>query len=84
MRSSKPGANKPILTFLQQTQYELITFPVYHFWGDFRHYRVDRWWHPARGRTACLYRYQSTERTTGHPAPCTAGVYPKKPTGRPG
>ncbi|HHT05724.1 MAG TPA: glycosyltransferase [Hydrogenispora sp.] len=62
-------SKQAILTFLQQTQYELITFPVYHFWGDLRHYRVDRWWHPARGRTACLYRYQRYR--TYHWAPRT-------------
>ncbi|HBR28642.1 MAG TPA: glycosyl transferase [Firmicutes bacterium] len=43
---------------LAQTRCDLITFPVYHFWGDLRHYRVDHWWHPSRGRTACLHRYQ--------------------------
>ncbi|NLW55847.1 MAG: glycosyltransferase [Firmicutes bacterium] len=46
----------PALT--AQQEFELITFPVYHFWGDLRHYRVDRLWHPALARTACLFRYQ--------------------------
>lgn len=46
----------PALT--AQEEYELITFPVYHFWGDLRHYRVDRLWHPVLARTACLFRYR--------------------------
>ena len=69
---------REISAFLQQTQYELITFPVYHFWGDFRHYRVDRWWHPACGRTACLHRYQKNR--TYHWAPRTlhCGRFPQE------
>ena len=68
MRSRNPEqTSNPYL--LQQTQYELITFPCLPLLGRFRHYRVDRWWHSARGRTACLYRYQRYR--TYHWAPRT-------------
>lgn len=46
----------PSLT--SQKRFDLVTFPVYHFWGDLLHYRVDHYWNPYLSRTACLYRYQ--------------------------
>ena len=67
-----------IRAFLQQTNYELVTFPVYHFWGDFRHYRVDRWWHPARGRTAVLYRYQKNRTYRWAPRALHCGRFPQE------
>lgn len=61
-----------------QTRYELVSFPVYHFWGDFRHYRVDGWWHPARARTACLHRYQKSRRYHWAPRPLHCGRFPQE------
>lgn len=67
-----------ILALTRQTHYGLITFPVYHFWGDFRHYRVDRWWHPARGRTACLHRYQKNRTYHWAPRALHCGRFPQE------
>lgn len=63
-------------SLLKQNRYDLITFPVYHFWGDFRHYRVDRWWHPDRGRTACLYRYRKYRSDHWAPRALHCGRFP--------
>ncbi len=61
-----------------QTRYDLVSFPVYHFWGDFRHYRVDHWWHPARARTACLHRRQKNRSYHWAPRPLHCGRFPQE------
>lgn len=61
-----------------QTRYELVSFPVYHFWGDLRHYRVDGWWHPVRARTACLHRYQKSRGYHWAPRPLHCGRFPQE------
>ncbi|HEY8391953.1 MAG TPA: glycosyltransferase family 2 protein [Capillibacterium sp.] len=61
-----------------QNRYELVTFPVYHFWGDLRHYRVDAWWHPERARTACLYRYQKNRTYRWAPRLLHCGRFPQE------
>ncbi|NLM36982.1 MAG: glycosyl transferase family 2 [Firmicutes bacterium] len=69
---------RELLALTRQDRYGLITFPVYHFWGDFRHYRVDRWWHPARGRAACLYRYQKNRPYRWAPRALHCGRFPQE------
>ena len=61
----KAKTELPALT--AQQEYEVVTFPVYHLWGDLRHYRVDGMWHPVLARTACLFRYRQNR--TYHWAP---------------
>ncbi|HBT17678.1 MAG TPA: glycosyl transferase family 2 [Firmicutes bacterium] len=49
---------KELPYLIHQEDFDLITFPAYHFWGDLGHYRIDHYWNPALSRIACLYRYQ--------------------------
>lgn len=43
---------------IKQTRYDLIFFPVYHFWGSLTHYRVDGFWNPSLSKAPCLYRVE--------------------------
>ena len=61
-----------------QTRYDLVTFPVYHFWGNLRHFRVDAWWHPERARTACLHRYQKNRSYHWAPRALHCGRFPQE------
>ncbi|HHT48739.1 MAG TPA: glycosyltransferase [Firmicutes bacterium] len=65
-------------TFCAQTRFDLISFPVYHFWGNFRQYRVDHRWHPARARTACLHRYQKSRHYHWAPRRLHCGRFPQE------
>lgn len=49
---------KELPALANQKSFDLVAFPIYHFWGDLFHYRVDHYWNPYLSRTACLYRYQ--------------------------
>lgn len=50
------GAELPRLT--GRDRYDLIYFPVYHFWGSLSYYRVDGLWDPVLMKTPCLCRYR--------------------------
>lgn len=54
-------AKKEINRLICQKEYELIRFPVYHFWGDLTRYRVDGLWNPFFSKIACLYRYNKNQ-----------------------
>ncbi len=48
---------KELSRLTQQNQYDLVYFPVYHFWGCLTHYRVDGMWNPLYSKIGCLFRY---------------------------
>jgi glycosyltransferase involved in cell wall biosynthesis len=50
--------SKELPALTEQKEFDLITFPVYHFWGDLLHYRIDDYWNPSLSRAVCLFRYQ--------------------------
>jgi hypothetical protein len=52
------GIKADLPSITKQNSYFLVRFPVYHFWGDFHHYRVDGWWKPCSSQIACLFHYQ--------------------------
>ncbi len=54
----EPRAKKELPALIRGDGYDLVRFPVYHFWGGFTHYRVDKMWNPFASRTACLARYR--------------------------
>lgn len=43
--------------FIQQDKFQAVRFPIYHFWGDRSHIRVDKWWDPRRNYEILLFRY---------------------------
>lgn len=45
----------PLLT--GQTSYDLVRFPIYHFWDGLHHYRIDGLWDPLYSKMDCLLRY---------------------------
>lgn len=47
---------KELPDLTNQTRYDLIFFPVYHFWGDLTHYRSDGFWNPNLSKAPCLHR----------------------------
>lgn len=70
----KAKTELPALT--DQQEFELITFPVYHFWGDLCHYRSDQLWNPALARTACLFRYRKNQAYHWAPRRLHCGRFP--------
>lgn len=44
-------------SMLRQEKFQAFRFPIYHFWGDRRHIRVDKWWDPRRNYEIFLFRY---------------------------
>lgn len=45
-------------SLLRQERFQAVRFPIYHFWGDRRHIRVDKWWDPRRNYEIMLFRYK--------------------------
>src|SRR5690554_744333 len=56
----EPRAKQELPALIQGNGYNLVRFPVYHFWGGFTHYRVDKMWNPFYSRAACLARYNKS------------------------
>lgn len=55
------GIREFIPRVLKQERFHAVRFPIYHFWGDRFHIRVDKWWDPRRNYEILLFRYHADQ-----------------------
>lgn len=61
---------------LKQDRFEAVRFPIYHFWGDRLHIRVDKWWDPRRNYEILLFRYHADQQFHWAQRELHCGRYP--------
>lgn len=67
---------KALPSLTAESSFDLIRFPVYHFWGNLSQYRIDGLWDPLYSKMDCLLRYRKDRTYHWQDRPLHCGRFP--------